>query len=163
MEEWFDKFIDLYINSFPDDERRNIDIQSDLLKNPLYNIEPIYFNNEWAGFMCWWNFKDFAYIEHFATSPKYRNNGLGKSFLTQFVEKHPNTALEVEIPEDDLSKRRVEFYKRVGFKLLDDVYMQPAYDQNKQSIPLKLMVFLSNSKLDFETIRDTIYKNVFSL
>ncbi len=161
MIEWFDNFWNLYTTTFPLEERRNIDNQKKLFENPQYNADPVYFNNEWAGFISWWNFKEFIYIEHFAIDSIFRNKGIGESLLKSFTKKYHTIVLEVEYPEDELSKRRVGFYERLGFRLLDNEYLQPAYDDTKQPVPLKIMIFPGNSNLEFETIRDTLYKKVY--
>lgn len=161
MIDWFNKFWELYSSAFPADERRSLDHQKEVFDNPLYFAEPIFNKNEWAGFITWWKFPKFIYVEYFAIDKKFRNKGLGQSFLKSFTEKHHSIVLEVEIPNDKLSKRRVNFYKRLGFKLMDNQYLQPAYDSSKQPVPLKIMIFPKNSNLDFQTIKNTLYERVY--
>jgi hypothetical protein len=49
-------------------------------------------------------------------------------------------ALEVELPTDALTRRRVGFYERNGFVLHGDFeYLQPPYKPGDDELPLKLM------------------------
>ena len=69
-----------------------------------------------------WEFKDFAYVEHFATSPLSRGSGIGAKvmhLITEMINKP--IILEVEPPEDEFSKRRINFYERCGYILNSDI------------------------------------------
>lgn len=160
MIDWFENFWQLYSSAFPPDERRLLEHQKKIFNNPGYYAEAIYSQNEWAGFITWWDLDSFTYIEHFAIDPQFRNMGLGRSFLKSFIEKHNTIVLEVEYPGDNLSKRRIKFYEQLGFKLLDNDYLQPPYDKTRQAVPLKIMI-LPYGSIDFETIRNNLYKRVY--
>ena len=70
--------------------------------------------------------------------------------------------LEAELPETDLSRRRVAFYERYGFKICPKPYFQPPYHAGEAPLPLLLMYYGWDS-LDgkFEEIRDTLHANVY--
>lgn len=162
MIDWFDKFWELYINAFPEDERRCKDAQTEVFNNPLYNAESIMHKDKWAGFLTWWDLSDMVYIEYFAVDSCFRNNGLGGKFLRSFLSKTSKcVVLEVEPPTDELTVKRVDFYKRLGFMLLEGDYEQPAYDASKQPVSLKLMVYKPAPNTDFQYIKDSLYETVY--
>lgn len=161
----FDRVYEIMEMSFPADEYRNYDEQKALLKNPAYSIYVL--NNESQdikAFIAVWEFNKFAFIEHFAVNPKYRNGGVGTRFLNELVELlDKDICLEVEPPDADISIRRIGFYKRNNFHLNDYPYMQPPISQGKNTIPLFIMT--SGSKVDediFEDIKGTLYKRVYN-
>lgn len=120
---------------------------------------------QYAGFLTAWDFNDFIYIEHFAIDEAARNGGIGGKALKQFLAScHAPVVLEVEIPTDDLSKRRIGFYERLGFRLDTHIYYQPPYRQGGPTLEMRLMTYgdlpLSAS---FETVKTTLYKNVYGV
>ena len=52
----------------------------------------------------------------FAVDPAQRNGGHGKNVLNHLCQllQHP-IVLEVEMPEEEMAQRRINFYKRQGF------------------------------------------------
>ncbi|MBQ9254832.1 MAG: GNAT family N-acetyltransferase [Bacteroidales bacterium] len=157
----------LYENAFPENERRSLSSLDNLVENsPYFHFLPIHENNSFAGFATVWNFSQFIYIEHFAILPKLRNMGIGSRFLKNLQDKYQKAiVLEVELPDNDIAKNRVSFYQRLGFKLLPDFYMQPAYSKEKESIEMKVMLYSKeNSQTpSFQTIKDILYKQVYNV
>lgn len=82
----------------------------------------------------------FAYIEHFAVDPAYRNGGLGSLMLTELVKTVGKMiCLEVEPPEDAVTRSRIEFYEANGFYLNEYPYIQPPFAEGYDEIPLMIM------------------------
>ena len=113
--------------------------------------------------ISYWNMGDFFYIEHFAIDPQLRNGGYGKRVLEAIKEQlHGPIVLEVEEPTDEMSTRRINFYKRLGFILHEKPYMQPPYRKGESGLPMFLMAYgtmdLDN---DFEKVKNTLYKEVY--
>ncbi|MBQ0111842.1 MAG: GNAT family N-acetyltransferase [Bacteroidales bacterium] len=156
----------LYIESFPEDERRSLSSVYSLLDSPIFEFIPIKEDNNFLGFANIWDFPEFVYIEHFAIMPNMRNNGIGSRFLKTLQErKNKPIVLEVEKPDNDLAKRRIGFYQRMGFHLLKDYYLQPPYTQESQSVEMKIMVFSpkEENEICFQKIKDTLYKFVYKV
>lgn len=66
-----------------------------------------------AATFATWEIEDFLYIEHFAVKEEYRNGGYGGMLLDALLaEKKRPMVLEVELPEDALTRRRIGFYER---------------------------------------------------
>lgn len=141
-----DDFLSLYISAFPKEERREWGSVSDVLqfcrsKAELFNILSITVSNKFAGFITYWRFAGYIYVEHFAVVESMRSRKIGY-FTMRHVMEHinPNILLEVELPTDDLTTRRVRFYEKLGFKAWQDIdYLQPPYSDNLPATPLVLM------------------------
>ena len=73
--------------------------------------------------------------------------------------------LEVEMPADDLSRRRIAFYERNGFTLWRDcAYMQPPYRPEDAPLPMLLMVKGNLSpEEDFQRVKQTIHREVYGV
>lgn len=153
--------------SFPLDEYRPYEEQKSLLKESKYRIYilPDSENRKIKAFISIWQFADFAYIEHFAVAREYRSQGLGSRILDEIRQILPDQiCLEVELPENDTAKRRIEFYKRNGFFLNEYPYLQPPISKGRKSLPLMIMTsedLLTEDR--FETIKTDIYRNVYKV
>lgn len=163
----FDQIFAIMESSFPPDERRTYDAQRALLDNPKYTIYvlPDSPNRNIKAFITVWHFEDFAYIEHFAVNPAFRNEGLGSNILHEINDLLMcQLCLEVELPETDYAKRRIAFYKRNGFFVNDYPYIQPPYSKDKK--PLPLIIMTSNegiSKDRFTMMKETVYREVYKI
>lgn len=156
---------EIYEDSFPEDEKRSIKDQRKLLDNPLYKIVPYKSKDMTVGFSAVWEFESFLYVEHAATSAKLRGRGYGSKMYKDLMKKYQTKiVLEVEPPEDDLSRRRIEFYQRLDFKLNHYEYKQPAYDASKKEVPLMIMSYPQKLIPDeFNEVKNVIYENVFGI
>lgn len=155
---------ELFTTAFPKEERRELTLQRDYTDN-----NPLFFNNIISdddtpiGFITYWKFEDYYYIEHFAIHSSQRNGGYGKKVL-EHIHKTLNSpiVLEVELPNDELSARRIGFYERVNYKLWKNEYSQPPYRKGDNYLPMYLMVYGDlNSEKDFERIKQNLYKEVY--
>lgn len=162
----FDEIFLLMQESFPKNEYREYKKQKDLLKNPHYKILP-YFgeNNQLLAFAAIWDFESFVFVEHIAVSKQCRGMGIGSKIMHGIIEKsNTNVILEIEPPVDDISKKRLHFYEKLGFKMNEYQYFQMPLNENDKPIPLKILSFpqkLSASK--FEKFKKIIYLNVYGI
>ena len=69
----------------------------------------------------------------------------------------------VEMPEEEMAIRRINFYKRQGFTLWEKPYMQPPYKSGDDYLPMLLMAYgdLECDK-DFEQVKKCIYREVYN-
>lgn len=154
---------EIYENSFPSNERRDFKLVIELIENNLFTVFAITFEDRIIGMLSSWDFTYFTYIEHFAIDKNFRNNGVGSFILQEFINKTTNKILlEVDLPEDNISLKRIEFYKKFGFTICKETYVQPPYDSNKESVPMLIMTNeVIENKEEFETIKKTLYQNVY--
>lgn len=153
-----------YNDSFPEVERRDFALVRDLLSDePRFIIYALLKNDEYVGFITRWTFENFAYSEHFAIDAAARNGGIGAKAMEQFLAIcGAPIVIEVEAPEDEMSRRRIGFYERLGFVLDSHVYHQPPYRQGGDGLEMRLMSYgqinLSDS---FDKVKQIIYENVY--
>ena len=176
----------LWLASFPRNERRDTEAQRynvDMRAN--FHCLLAEDDGEPVGFITYWHFGDFCYGEHLATNPVCRNKGYGANILSA-LDNHLSTlntklstlhsplstlntplpfVLEVEMPTDDLSRRRIAFYERNGFALWRDcTYQQPPYRPEDTPLPMLLMVRGSlEPTRDFARVKATIHREVYGV
>lgn len=154
----------LLVASFPESERRDLAHHRQIsMHNKAFSAHIIINDNQPAGLLNSWDFDDFIFIEHFAIDPTIRNKGIGQQTLKLFIENmNLPIVLEVELPENEISMRRIEFYKREGFQLWKHEYKQPPYRKGHDFLPMSLMSFGKLSeKNDFEKVKNTLYNQVY--
>lgn len=130
----------LYLESFPPEERRP---WADIVGgHSCPALRLIFRDNAFAGIITTWDLGAWTYVEHFAIMPAMRGGGIGGLVLERLagMDEKP-LLLEVERPEDGnpMAPRRIEFYRRNGFALLDYDYIQPPYAPGLPEVPLRLM------------------------
>ncbi len=161
----FDKIYEIMEEAFPVDEIRTYEEQKALFTNPKFIPYVLRDDKtkEVMAFISVYDFKEFVYIEHFVTNKKFRNLGLGSKILQEISCLYKgNLCLEAEVPEDELSCRRIEFYKRNGFFKNDYDYIQPPMSKGRKPVPLVILTSGRKiSKAEFDEIKSTLYKEVY--
>ncbi len=106
--------------------------------------------------------EDLLYIEHFAVAPAYRNAGLGRKMLQALLSgTKKRVCLEVEPPQDELTRRRIAFYERNGFLYHEYPYTQPSISAGRSPIPLRIMATQPLSEEAFCEVRERLYREVY--
>jgi len=162
----FESLYKLMEASFPPTERRTKEGQRALFaEEPSYNIYGTKNEktNAVEAFLATWELDSVLFLEHFAVDPSLRGNGLGSRLLCELASATDKPiCLEVEPPENELAKRRIEFYKRNGFFLNEYPYIQPSLASGEPPIPLMVMTYGHPSdQTEFARIRDELYRKVY--
>lgn len=155
----------IYEKSFNEDERRDyektIALQND---NPfIFNAVVDKEKNAAVGLCSYWKLPNFYFIEHIAIDEYAR----GGKYGTKIVEKIKNLTdgqiiFEVEPPElSEIDRKRVEWYKRLGFLVNKYDYVQPAYGEGKKPLHLKLMSRFEIRDDNYEDVKNDIYKKIY--
>ena len=164
-DEQYDFVEELFLTAFPEDERRDTNAQRyNTDENPLFYCCLVEEENEPVGFFTFWDFDTFCYGEHLAIDPKRRNGGDGQKTIRSLLARiNRPLVLEVELPEDEMSRRRIGFYERQGFTLWKDTpYVQPSYRPGGNSLPMYLMATEGlNPEEHFEKVKQRIYREVY--
>jgi len=160
----FDSFFKLMSEAFPIVEQRSYEDAKNLLYEDLYNI--IVDKDEEdniIAFIASWEFDDFNFVEHFAVDSKMRGSGMGTSMLKDYLNRCNNFIfLEVELPQNDISIRRVKFYERLGFHLNNFEYFQPPMQKGHDFLPLKVMSYpRSVNEKEFINFKNVVYNRVY--
>ena len=157
---------ELMQTAFPQQERRNADLQREYTDNKLHFHTHIILNaNLPIGLITIWDMESFHYIEHFAIHENYRNKGYGQKVMEFIINEIKGMiVLEAEEPSDDITYRRIRFYQRLGFVMQDVPYQQPPYRSEDQWFPMKLMTLRGiNFSLEYERVRGNIYKEAYNI
>lgn len=158
---FFQKAWELYEDAFPMEERKLLEQQKLMLQNKDYHFDVLIDANKFVGFILWWNFENVRYIDHFAIAVQERNKGIGGLILNEFIGINDKPILlEVELPTSTINQKRIEFYKRLGFKLNQHPYKVPV--ANQQPLELLLMTYPEQITLtEVETFVNVCHPIIF--
>lgn len=149
----FDAINIMIEKSFPKHEIRGYGPQKKLLDDPNFNIYVIRDekSEQVKAFITIWDVEDFGFVDHFAVSEEFRNEGLGSIILSE-TRKLINRKMffEVDLPKDEMSKRRIGFYERNGYFLNDFQYELPPLVEGLE--PMTMMIMSSDEKLTKEKL-----------
>lgn len=153
-----------YLSAFPPEERREfVELKKLISPASPFTVQAFLKEGKYAGFITYWKLVDFYYVEHFAINESARNGGIGGKVLKQFLEQcDMPVVLEVERPENEISRRRIGFYERSGFRLDTHPYRQPPYSSGGEWLDLYLMTY-GNLDMDrmYEVVKERLYKQVY--
>ncbi len=103
----YNDFKRLYSQSFPIFEQRTETQQEYAFNNENYHLIGYCSEGSFIGFISFWEFKDYLYIEHFAINNEIRGKGYGSTILNKFIKSTPKTILlEIDPIIDDISNAR---------------------------------------------------------
>ena len=161
----FDEVYGIMEKSFPPDEMRPYSEQRELLQNEKYKVFAATDDesDKMTAFVATWQFEDILFVEHLATDPSLRGQGIGAKMLEYLTLCESRTiCLEAEPPESDITRRRIGFYNRNGFYLNEYPYIQPPISNGRNPVPLMIMTYgKSISEDEFELIKELLYKEVY--
>ncbi len=162
----FDEVYDLMVTSFPSSERRSYEDQKALLEKHNYEIETNRNDNgELLSFMAIWQLNTSHFIEHLAVSPLSRGEGVGGKVMKELIEKSEKPVLlEVEHPETEIAKKRIQFYERLGFHLNTHDYVQPPIQAGEEPLPLHIMSYPDPiSAEEFKIFKNDIFSELYAV
>ena len=155
---------DMYESAFPEQERRQWASFTNLLNDPRMHADAILDAEQVLGLLIWWKVNDFCFIEHFVISSRVRGAGYGSEVIKHYVEKaQGKVLLEVEPAGTPDANRRITFYERVGFKLVNVDYRQPSYVEKGLSFPMYLLQIGVKSEVEIAKLIPEIQSTVYFL
>jgi GNAT superfamily N-acetyltransferase len=117
-----------------------------------------------VGLLSYWDFGWFRYVEHLGVAAAEQGEGYGSRMLRAFQEASPlPIVLEVELPEDETTRRRVAFYERQGFRLWAHPYAQPPYRPGDAPVPMRLMAYGPVDESRAAEVQRRIYLEVYGV
>lgn len=159
--------VKLYTDAFPEAERRTPEEWRKQMETKTdFCVMAVTEGELFEGFISFWDLRNFVYVEHFAVRADIRGKGIGGRIFEELKKqagKRP-VVLEVELPDNDMARKRIAFYERHGLNVVDRNYRQPPYRKGETALTLLIMTtdtaFAENH---FDEIRDSIYTNVYGV
>lgn len=161
----FIEIYELYLSTFIPSERRNLDAFERIInQEPRFKCYALMREENFVGFFTFWVFDKFVFVEHFAISDKMRGQNIGSEVMLGFLSMVTlPVVLEVEMPKDANSVRRIKFYEKFAFKTISHAYAQPYYDGSGNLLPMLIMSNDSHfADKHFKQIKDTLYSEVYN-
>lgn len=162
----FKEVFNIMDSSFPAVEIRNFEGQKALCTHPCYRIvHKKDSKGKIIGFIAYWEFPEFGFVEHLAVESYLRGSGIGAELLSNYQHEYKGPIfLEVEPPVNDLNKRRIEFYKRLGFHFNDFLYYQMPLKPGDDKERLNIMSYPHPmAEAEFKPIKKIIYKEIYNV
>ena len=164
----YNDFKSTYKASFPIFEQRTDSQQKRAFEDSHYNL-CAYTNteNKFVGFVSYWEFDTYIYVEHFAIEKSFRGKKNGsrilEGFLHENLSKNKQVILEIDPPADTTAIARLHFYEHLGMKLNKFVHRHPAYRTEFQPHELCVMsapteLTDSEYKLFFDDLANTVMR-----
>jgi len=148
----FSDFWSLYESSFPEVEKRGLSAQEGLFGNGSYRLDAFYDGDRFIGFLSYWEFEGYVYLEHFAISELLRGKGNGKRVLGSLIRQTDKVIiLEIDPIVDEVSQNRLHFYESLGFIKNDFDYRVQSYQNKAELYELVIMTYgrkIAQSELD---------------
>ncbi|MEG0163438.1 MAG: GNAT family N-acetyltransferase, partial [Mucinivorans sp.] len=103
----------------------------------------IYIGEQFAGILYFWQWDGYAYLEHLATLPELRGQNIGGRALEKWKEEQQGRTLmlEIEPPEDEITRRREGFYVRHAMQINTHYHLHPSYSPLTAAHELRVMSF----------------------
>lgn len=139
-ENW-NKVWQIYEESFPHYELRNIKEQKDAMKDKEFFCTYVKEDDKVVGIIFYWEWEQFRYIEHFAVNINLRGGGYGSKILEEICNDDKITILEIDPVVDEISERRLVFYERLGFKMNKFNHLHPPYKKGDKGHKLKVLSY----------------------
>lgn len=133
-------FKELYAASFPVFEQRTEQQQERAFHSFNYHLIGYEEEGVFIGFISYWEFEGYHYIEHFAVNADLRGKGYGSKILQSFLHSTEKIVLlEIDPIIDDVSKARLRFYGKCGFYENPYRHVHPAYRTGYEAHPLVVL------------------------
>ena len=182
----FEELSNIYLSTFPLENAKNLEIYLnhiyDMLKNDSkYHLYVALEDSSMIGISLLYIFEDLkmALIDYMAVIPTFQQRGVGGQ-LFEFTSNELNRLLPdnigmlLEAPKKDVSdsyerlrrKRRIQFYSRLGVKVLKGVnYLLPIQvDSNVEEMYLMIKLSKNITKIPKKNIInfiDSVYTDVY--
>jgi len=160
MEE-FDIFYQILVDHFPKKEVKEYSYLKGMFENGIAHALVKKKDDTIIGALCYMEVEDYVFIDYFVIIDAYQGKQLGQQMLQYFKETmNKPIILEVELPTDDISKRRIAFYKRMGFVLNEHEYVVPPIRSLKY--PIYFLLMTDKKPLTREKF-DKIYPSILKI
>ena len=133
----------VYEQSFPMRERRSARAHAAAVTDEDFHTLAAFDEaGDFAALLFYWEYENIVYVEHLAVNPAMRGRNIGSALMSEFLKDFsPRTVvLEIEPPEDEISRRRKNFYLRLGMVANDFDYIHPSFVSGSGAEPHPLVL-----------------------
>lgn len=161
----FDAFFKILEAHFPSKEIKEYDYLKGLFEKGTAQAIIQKDRNTIIGALCYMDIGTYAFVDYLVIVDGYQGQRLGEKLLRYFKEYiNKPIILEVEFPQDEISRRRIKFYQRQGFILNEHEYVIPPVRSLKEPIYFVLMTYPEVlTEKEYEEIYPSILKNVYEI
>ncbi len=173
----FNEIFDIYTAAIPPSEQKNRTELMRMSRQANYVFHVAKGDNGVLAFGIVYGTKaqDISLLEYFATSPAFRNRGIGGCLLDHIFSAHARhpVLIEVEAPPlipsaDNLEARRIAFYRRHGARVVDGFRYILPLKTNGTPPPMTIMIGAAEdlTSVSPETLRlwlGDVYENVYGV
>lgn len=110
-----DKIENLYLSAFPKEERFPFYILEECSKEDNSDLYAVFDKDKFIGMCYIVNCDNAYYLMYLAVQDELRNKNYGSKILKDLKEKYKNLFLSIDMPVDEMSIKRKNFYLRNGF------------------------------------------------
>lgn len=139
----WDQVWKLYMESFPEYERRKADSHTQATKDGMFHTKIAYDADNFIALIFYWQKRRRIYIEHIAVNQELRGKNYGSTVIKRLQEDNPGKiiVLEIDPPVDEVSQKRLRFYERLGFRKNNYQYTHPSYAVGGKEHELVIMSY----------------------
>jgi GNAT superfamily N-acetyltransferase len=165
MKDEFDIFYNILVNHFPSKEVKEYKYLKSTYEQGVVHVLVEKKEDTIIAVLSYIFVKDYVFIDYFAVVEKYQGKRYGEKMLSYFKDYiNKPILLEVELPADETTKRRISFYQRHGFVVNEHTYVVPPVRSLKQSLIFLLVSYpKAISIMEFEGIYPDILKTVYEI
>lgn len=165
----FDRAHAILDEAFPPSEIKSKNDIHSLFKKGTIKLYGDFEQNQLLGVIMIWVFErdNIVYISNFAIDKNMRGQGIGSKMLAEIIALYPSQIiiLEVEVPYDEISYKRIKFYERNDFVLYDkDAFLQPQISSTVNETPLYLMSYgkpLNDEQ--YSHTKNSLFKHAYNI
>ncbi|MGB0990109.1 MAG: GNAT family N-acetyltransferase [Halarcobacter sp.] len=136
---YFDKAWQLYLDSFPEVERRTLEEQEEILTDKNFKMTCYVEDEVLISIVFYWKISSYTFLEHFAVNSQLRGQSFGSKILQKFINDNKNIILEIEPIVDEITQKRLKFYKKFGFVVNSYEHLQIPFREGAKELKLLLM------------------------
>ena len=158
----FDEIWLMYCETFPYEERRSLHEQQRIMRSKKYTLLAWTKNGKLLGFLGFWDYEGFCFVEHLAIHPDFRSQGYGTRMFRSWMEgTNKQIILEIEPVIDRITQRRYLFYTSLGFRKNPFAHAQLPFHAELKPLPLELLSFPDIiSPQCFQAVEDALTKEI---
>ena len=136
---YFEKAWKLYLDSFPEIERRTLEEQEEILTDKNFKMTCYMEDEVLISIVFYWKISSYTFLEHFAVNSQLRGQSFGSKILQKFINDKKNIVLEIEPIVDEITQKRLKFYKKFGFVVNSHEHLQIPFREGAKELKLLLM------------------------